>query len=186
MRPACARWRGIIVLIHWSTAALALATAGYGIYLLSPPDWGQRYLDRYEAGIGWHKAAGLSVLALALAWIALRCRIARPPLAARGAMRRWVLGVHGLLLALLILLPASGYAMSALGGEGVALPGGLTIPPLLQRDDGASISFSYLHKWAGYTLLGLIGIHVAGALRHAVRPGDSTLRAMLPRLSFKK
>lgn len=185
-RPGGARWPVAIVMLHWSTAALALATAGYGIYLLSPPDWSQPYLDRYAAGIGWHKGGGLTVLALALCWTVLRTRLPRPPLAARGAMRGLVLGVHGLLLALVILLPASGYVMDSLAGHGIALPGGITIPPLLPRSDRASMMLSYPHKWAGYALLGLAALHLLGALRHALRPGDSALGAMLPRLSSRK
>lgn len=185
-RPAGVRWPAAIVLLHWSTAALALATAGYGIYLLSPPDWSQRYLDRYEAGIGWHKIGGLTVLAFALCWIAVRARTRRPPLAAKGAMRGLVLGVHGLLLALVILLPVCGYVMDSLAGHGIALPGGVTIPPLLPRSDAVSMMLSYAHKWGGYALLGLAAFHIAGALRHALHPGDNTLRAMLPRLAFRK
>lgn len=174
--PVDSRWPVAIVLLHWCTAALALATAGYGTYLLSPPDWSQPFIDRYEAGISWHKAGGLTVLALAACWIALRRRTPRPPLAARGSMRLLVLGVHGVLFALAILLPISGYAMDSLAGHGIALPGGATFPSLLPRSDRASMFLSYPHKWAGYALLGLACLHIAGALR----------RAVLPRLPFRK
>lgn len=173
-------------MLHWSTAILALATAAWGIYLLSPPDWSPPYIARYYAGIGWHKAGGLSVLALALCWLAVRWRTQRPPLESQGAMRLLVRGVHGLLLALVILLPVSGYVMDGLAGHGLALPGSIAIPPLLPRSDDVSVALSYPHKWAGYSLLGLAAVHVAGALLHAARPGDTVLRAMFPRLSFRK
>ena len=180
------RWPPAIIALHWATAILVLATAGWGIYLLSPPDWSAPYIARYYAGIGWHKAGGLSVFALALCWIAVRRRIPRPPLPAQGAMRLFIGGVHGLLLALAILLSMSGYVMDGLAGHGLALPGGFSLPALLPRNEDASAALSYPHKWAGYTLLGLVTLHVGGALLRASRPGDTVLRAMLPRFFLGK
>lgn len=175
-----AGWPIAIVAIHWATALLALATACYGIYLLSPPEWSQAYIDRYFAGIHLHKIGGLAVLGLALCWLALRAAIPRPPLAARGGARRFVLGVHGALLGLMVLLPASGYLMDTLAGNGIALFGGFEIPSFLRRNDPASVMLSYFHKWAGFALLGLAALHAAGGLRHLFRPakGD-TARSML-------
>ncbi|MEL7687181.1 cytochrome b/b6 domain-containing protein [Citromicrobium bathyomarinum] len=181
------RWPVLVAMLHWSTAALALATAGYAIYLLSPPDWSQPYIDRYMAGIGLHKAGGLIVLTLALCWVALRMVTPRPPLAVHGGMRRFVLGVHAVLMALVILLPLSGYAMDGFAGHGLALPGNLAVPPLLPRSDAAATFLSYPHKWAGYALLGLVALHIAGALRHAVdtEKGD-VLLAMMPWASARR
>lgn len=101
-------------------------------------------------------------------------------------MRLFVGGVHGLLLALAILLPMSGYVMDGLAGHGLALPGGFSLPALLPRNEDASAALSYPHKWAGYTLLGLVTLHVGGALLRASRLGDTVLRAMLPRFFLGK
>src|SRR5690606_28991641 len=69
------RWPGAIVAVHWGTGLLALTVAGLAIYLLSPPDWSQPYIDRYMAWIGWHKLGGLLVLGLALFWVSVRMRM---------------------------------------------------------------------------------------------------------------
>lgn len=174
------RWPLGIVLLHWSAALLTLATAGYAIYLLSPPDWSQRYIDRYMAGIAWHKTGGIAVLALALCWIAVRLRAGRPPLHGSPALRAAARAAHGALLLSLVVLPVSGYLADALAGNDLRLIGGIAIPRFLGADEGIGILLSQVHKWGGFALLGLVGLHVLGAVRHAFTRGDATLRAMAP------
>lgn len=174
------RWPRGVALLHWAAAALALATAGYGVYLLSPPDWSQRYIDRYIAGIAWHQTGGLAVLALALGWGTARLFVARPPRAGSPGARLAAGLVHCALFALLIVLPLSGYVGDALVGNDLRLIGGVTVPRLLRTDRELALVLSYVHKWGGFTLLGLAGLHLAGALRRALAPGDTTLRAMRP------
>ena len=184
-RPA--QWPVVIAVLHWGTAVLTLATAAYAIYLLSPPDWSQPYIDRYYAGIGLHKLGGLAVLALVVCWGCLRLGTPRPPMVAQGTMGGVVLAVHGLLFTLAILLPLSGYAMDGFNGNALSFPGGLTIPPFLPPSNSASIALSYPHKWGGYALLALVALHVAGALRHAFGEGQpNALLAMLPRPTPRK
>lgn len=177
VRPA--RWPRILVVLHWATASLALATAGYALYLLSPPDWSQRYIDRYMVGIGWHRTGGAAVLLLALVWMAVRRRLPRPAPRGGPAARAAARVVHGALAFLLIALPLSGYLADSLSGSDMRWLGGLPMPDLFGTAPGWSIRFSQLHKWAGFTLLGLAMVHVAGALRHRFGGGDPTLSGMM-------
>jgi cytochrome b561 len=170
------RWPSVIVAVHWGTGLLALTVAGLAIYLLSPPDWSQPYIDRYKAWIGWHKLGGLLVLDLALFWAAMRRRAARPP-AIGGPPARLV---HSALLVLILALPVSGYLMDAFVNARLELPFGIGIPSPFARHDGPSIALSYLHKWGGWFLVGLAAAHAIAATGHAMRPGDSVLRAMMP------
>lgn len=170
------RWLGAIVAVHWGTGLLALTVAGLAIYLLSPPDWSQPYIDRYMAWIGWHKLGGLLVLGLALFWVSVRMRMPRPSAVGGRAARI----VHGTLLVLLIALPVSGYVMDSFVSAQLELPLGISIPSPFARNETASIALSFAHKWSGWAFIGIAAAHAVAAIGHAMRPGDRVLRAMMP------
>lgn len=170
------RWPITIVAVHWTAGLLAFAVAGFAIYLLSPPDWSPRYIDRYMALIGWHKFGGLLVFGLALFWAVVRRHTPRPSAVGGRAARI----VHGTLLVLLIALPVSGYVMDAFVNAVLELPIGMSIPSPLTPNETASIALSYAHKWGGFAFIGIAAAHAAAAIGHAMRPGDRVLRAMAP------
>ena len=95
-------------------------------------------------------------------------------------------GTLAVKLALLIALPVSGYLMDALINPALELPGGVSLPSPLPRHQTFSVALSYIHKWGGFALLGIAALHIAAALWHGLRPGDRTLRAMLPRSGKRK
>ncbi|WP_336980741.1 cytochrome b [Altererythrobacter fulvus] len=179
-------WSLPVILLHWVTGGLTLAVAGLAVFLLSPPEWSQFYIDRYMAWIGWHRLGGLAVLLLAAGWIALRRLKPRPPRTGGPHMQAAAILAQGLMLALLIALPVSGYLMDALINPALELPGGVSLPSPLPRHQTFSIALSYIHKWGGFALLGIAALHIAAALWHGLRPGDRTLRAMLPRSGKRK
>lgn len=179
-------WSLPVILLHWVTGGLTLAVAGLAVFLLSPPEWSQSYIDRYMAWIGWHRLGGLGVLLLAAVWISLRCLRPRPLRTGSPNMQFAAIMAQGLMLAFLIALPVSGYLMDALINPALELPGGVSLPSPLPRHQTFSVALSYIHKWGGFALLGIVALHIAAALWHGLRPGDRTLRAMLPRLGKRK
>ena len=82
------------------------------------------------------------------------------------------------MLLTLIVMPLSGVLMSLLGGRPIDMYGLFTIPPIAEMKD-VGRSLREVHGYAGYTLAILIGLHIAGALKHAVIDKDATLRRML-------
>jgi len=127
-----------------------------------------------------HKATGTLVLLFAIWRVTWRIGQGFPPAASDRA--NWELtlsrAVHGALLLTLIVMPLSGVLMSLLGGRPIDMYGLFTIPPVAEMKDLAR-SLRKVHEVAGYTLAVLIGLHVAGALKHAVMDKDATLRRML-------
>jgi cytochrome b561 len=69
--------------------------------------------------------------------------------------------------ALLLIVPLMGYAMSSsyADSDGVFFFD-VHLPELLPKDDGRFRLFQLLHKTLAYSLLALITLHVAGALKH--------------------
>ncbi len=173
-------WPPSLVLLHCATAILALMVAALAVFLLSPPNWSQLYVDRYMAWIGWHRLGGLVVLLSGIFWIVVRIRTPRPPRRGAPWVRRASRLTHAALLSLLIALPVSGYVMDSLVNAWLVLPMGISLPSALSRHEELSIATSYAHKWGGFALLGLAAMHIVAALVHAMRPGDRTLQRMLP------
>ena len=69
--------------------------------------------------------------------------------------------------ALLVIVPLMGYSMSSTYtmSDGVFFFG-VNLPELLPKNDDWFVVFQLLHKVCAYTLLALIVLHIAGALKH--------------------
>jgi len=129
-----------------------------------------------------HKATGTLVLLFAIWRVTWRIGQGFPPAASDRANWELMLSraVHGAMLLTLIVMPLSGVLMSLLGGRPIDMYGLFTIPPVAEMKDLAR-SLRKVHEVAGYTLAILIGLHIAGAMKHAVMDKDATLRRMLTR-----
>ncbi len=89
--------------------------------------------------------------------------------------------VHWLLYGSLALVPLTGWIHHA-SSEGFApilWPFGQSLP-LVPKDEALSAMFAGLHAVTKWVLVGAIGLHVAGALKHHLIDRDGTLRRMLP------
>ncbi len=89
--------------------------------------------------------------------------------------------VHWLLYALMVLVPLSGWVMHAseVGYAPIWWPFGQGLPFVPKSDTLAGLAggFHWLMVWSLFTV---VGLHVAGALKHHVIDRDMTLRRMLP------
>lgn len=84
---------------------------------------------------------------------------------------------------LIVAVPLMGYSMSSsyTMSDGVFFFG-VNLPELLAKNDDLFVVFQWLHKVLAYTLLALIVLHVAGALKHRFfdsDPRNDVLRRML-------
>lgn len=130
--------------------------------------------------LSWHKALGIILLALVLlrlAWRAFHSPPALPAFLPRHE-RFLALVVHALLYAMLVLAPLSGWLYASAAGLSVTVRG-LRIPDLVERNPGLAAAFHDMHVIFVVVLASLIVLHVAGALRHALRH-DGIMSRMLP------
>lgn len=153
-------------LLHWAMAIIILGMIWAGWEMASMSDDSS---VKFDVFFPWHKSFGMLVLFLALARLATRARSSVPP--SPPGLSRWEAGAakiaHFALYALMIIVPFMGYAMSSSYTEssGVFFFG-FNLPELLPKNDERSELFGVAHRWLAYTLLGLIAVHVAGALKH--------------------
>ncbi|HWJ74797.1 MAG TPA: cytochrome b [Kaistia sp.] len=172
-----------IRILHWLRAILVLGVIACG--------WHMTGRDEFDpiAGILYpnHKQFGILVWLLALVHLTLRWRyravLPHEP-AAMKAGEKWLShGTHRLIIALTLLTPLLGYAMSSSipDGDGVPFFFITHVPEILPKSDAAFALFQALHKYSAYLLLACIVLHVAGTLKHRLEDkGGET--DVLPRM----
>ena len=164
-------------LLHWTIAILILGLVALGGWMTE-----LGYYDRWQpTAIFWHRALG--ILALALAAIKIAWRFADPPPPSLAELKNWERfaagATHRLLIAMMLLIPASGYLISTSAGATVPFFGGMEIPAMMKVGDSARDFAVLAHYWLGYGIAGLAGIHAAAALKHHFIDKNSVLKRML-------
>lgn len=162
---------------HWLLALAVLGMIGVGWWMTGLP-LGLLKLKAYA----WHKWIGLAVLALTMLRLLWRWRVPPPPLPDSIAPweRRLAPVVHWSLLALLLAMPLSGWAMSSAGGVAVVWFGFIPMPDLVPRDQGLFTALRLTHDILSKLLVMAIVLHVGAVLRHDVLRRDGVFRRMSP------
>ena len=161
--------------LHWLMAVMILGLLALGLYMHELPLSPQK-LQLYS----WHKWLGVSVFLLV--WLRLAWRVThRPPALPETLSPRMRLAAHaghGLLYALMIAIPLSGWLMSSAKGVQTVWFGVLPIPDLLARDRELGDLLQQVHKLLNLLLMLTLAGHVAAALWHHFVLKDNTLKRM--------
>lgn len=163
------------VALHWSIAGLILAALLVG-WTMTGMAISPARLKVYN----YHKWIGVTVLGLALVRVAWRLGHRPPP---SPALPRWqrlaAQAGHGLLYALTLVMPVTGWIYSNAAGYPVVYLGKLPLPDLVERDKALAALWVQVHEVLGIALAVLIAGHVLAALHHQFIVRDGTLRRML-------
>lgn len=163
--------------LHWLVALGIIGTFAAGFYMVDLPLSPDK-LKLYS----WHKWAGVSIFVLAV--IRLGWRITHPAPALPADTPAWQSLVahitHWALYFLMLAIPVSGWLMSSAQGFPVVWFGIVPLPDLVGRDKALGELFLQMHVTMNYTLLVLVVLHAAAALKHHFIDRDDILRRMLP------
>lgn len=174
MKP---RYTRTAISLHWLVALGLAAVFALGLYMQDLP-LSPTKLKLYS----WHKWAGVSLFLLV--WVRLGWRLAHPAPALPAAMpaaQRFAAGAaHGLLYALMIAIPLSGWLMSSAKGFQTVWFGVLPLPDLVAKDAELGELLQAVHRILNYGLLGLVLAHAGAALKHHFVDRDDVLGRMLP------
>lgn len=169
----------VAITLHWLMALVLVALLAMGLYMVTLPDTG---FDKLKITlILYHKELGLVALCVAALRLAWRVGNALPGLV--GSLPYWqkvaARAVHLFFYALMFALPISGLLMSSAAAIPVSAFGMFDLPDLVAPSEALFRSLIRLHRWLGYGLLALLGMHAGAALMHHFVKRDDTLRKML-------
>jgi cytochrome b561 len=167
------RYTRVAIALHWAIAVLILFNLSLGFFMedFAPP------LKRIIVPL--HISSGITVLALTL--IRILWRVTHRPPAFPPELKRWerlaAHAAHGLLYVLMLLMTLSGWALvSAHPPNPSGIPiylGTVHLPQIswvshLAPDvqHTAHENFVTVHSIGGWIFVGLLALHVLGALKH--------------------
>ncbi len=163
--------------LHWLTLVLIACGFALAVYRVDLPLSPQKL--KY---FSWHKWIGVTVFMLAVARLAWR--LTHPAPASPAMLPLWqqraAASVHAALYVLILAIPLSGWLYSSATGLPTVYLGLVQLPDLLPRDKALTAQLKLVHVTLNYTLLMLVVVHTAAALKHHVVDRDDVLRRMLP------
>ncbi len=189
LRNTADSWGWPARLLHWAMAALIVGMLGFGFWLsfgFNPGDPAKMDL------VQLHKSFGFAVFALACLRLAWRAVNPAPALPAgmSGFERTASHGVHLTLYGLMFAMPLSGWLMASASRFNDAdnypmqirnmVFGLFELPdPIDPGSDNLTELFAAVHFYVGLALVVVLGLHVAGAVKHALIARDGVMRRML-------
>ncbi len=182
-RNTASRYGSVAQTFHWLTALLILTAIPLGLIANGLPFDTDEALARKAWVFSLHKTVGVAAFFLGLARILWALTQPRPaPLHPDRKAETFLAGVvHWLLYGSLVLVPLTGWAHHAAtqGFAPILWPFGQNLPGVPEDAHTAHL-FASMH-WLFTKLLAVsVGLHIAGAIKHAVIDRDGTLARMLP------
>lgn len=184
------RYTSVAIALHWLIALAIIGLVLGGWYMTDLPDGAPGQYALYQL----HKSVGITVLLLTVARIIWR--VMNPPPSHPSEMAGWetMLShiVHMAFYALMILLPLTGWLYSSVSMKldvPTVLYGLISWPDMpfvetLKTESASSVANS-AHGLLGWVMIALVGLHVAGAVKHEISAEDGVLKRMIPRLFGK-
>jgi cytochrome b561 len=158
------RYSRVAMWLHWLIALAVAVNLLLGFFH-------EDFERPTRAAMMWyHKATGLTVLALTLARIGWRLGHRPPPFDA--VLKKWEAGlaklIHGLFYVALLAMPLSGWLVASTGRSPVTDFWGLIDVPPMPVGGGEDIheAAEKIHELLAYSMLGLIALHLLGAAKH--------------------
>ena len=166
------------IALHWGQAILVVWLLWLGWTMTDLPKGAER-----SAAYSLHKSLGLLALLLVVIRLLWRRKNPAPPSISGGWEAKLATATHHALYVFLLMAPLAGYLASSFTPYAIKFFG-IELPKTGWPDETLNGLFKLLHVafvWGG---AGLIALHVAGAVKHAIKR-DGTLLRMLPGGLFK-
>ena len=182
------RYTAVAIALHWAIALMIIGLIGVGWFMENMASATPADRAQYQAIVQLHKSFGITVVLLSVARIAWRIMNPppkEPPMPGWQAMASRT--VHVLFYILIIAMPLSGWIMASASGAfetryfgtvDIRLP---VIPSLdAGTREGLEDTFHSIHSALAWAIVGLLVLHVAGALKHQFADKDGLMARMAP------
>lgn len=160
--------------LHWAIALLVIANLASGLL--------HDALDGVIRLMPFHKASGLTILALSVIRVLWRFTWRHPPYPATLSASEIALAraVQIAFYGLMILMPLTGWVVTSAGKYPLSWFGLFDVPKFAVAKDSITYAINHeAHELLGYLFLALVVLHIAAALRHHYILKDGILRRMI-------
>jgi len=162
-------------IFHWLIVALLVVQ--YPIGWLLPDLHG----NMKPPIMTFHVSFGILILILIVLRLAWRLT---HPVAPESSLPPWQRlsseAVHWLLYVLVLATTVTGWLSASFRGWSISLFYLVPLPMLASENESAAEAFDGWHQAMGWTLLAMVGIHVASAMAHLFIYRDRIMQRMLP------
>jgi len=161
-------------LLHWLMAIGILAMLFIGVGMVST------VAPKYVSLVAIHKSLGIAILMLALVRLAVRLRHGAPalPVDLPAPMKLAAHLSHYALYALMIAMPLLGWGMLSAGAYPVVVFGSVYLPAILPQSERLHTLLWDGHFYLAFAFFGLVLMHLAAALFHALVRRDGVFESM--------
>ncbi|BAJ00998.1 cytochrome b [Shewanella violacea] len=167
----------IAILAHWISAIAVIGLFAAGIWMVELT----YYSSWYKTAPDLHKSVGILLFVLTISRLAWKFTNPKP--APLSEHKSWEVTAghlaHSAIYLLLILIMCSGYLISTADGRGISVFNLFEVPGVGDLFDNQADIAGLFHQFAAYSLIGLLVIHILGALKHHFFDKDSTLVRMI-------
>ncbi len=162
---------------HWIGALLVLTLAGIGLYFSELPRGPEAQFWK-----GLHVAFGTVAIPILLLRVFWRAASSSPrALPQAPALQLLAKATQFLMLAGILILVVTGPLSIWAIGRPFGISGVLQIPSPFPLFRSWHVPLEEIHGYAAYTVMGLIGLHLAGVLKHQFIDRDGLLARMTGR-----
>jgi cytochrome b561 len=168
------------VILHWLIAAsiFFLFVSSWWMMGLPLPS---KELTFRELPFQLHKNIGITLVIVLTILLYVRFKH-RPTPPSAQELRPWMYKLaiidHVILYVLIVAVCLSGYLSSSFTRWETTLWWLVDLPQWGRADEEMNMFFSDIHLWTAWALLGVVAVHISGALYHAFR-NDGVVRRML-------
>lgn len=169
------RYNPVAQALHWLTAALVLAVLPLAWVALSLPP-----APLKGSVFVVHKSVGITIFAIVVLRIVWRMVHPAPPDPAAPMLLTLIARInHWLLYTIFLIMPVSGYLLTAWSGRATPYFWLFDIPGLA-KDEAAQKIATGIHVFGQWAVYALVLLHIAGSIWHLVIRRDGLLERMLP------
>ena len=165
----------LAIALHWLMALAIFFLFGLGLYMVE-----LTYYDPwYRGSLDLHKSIGMVLLILWFTRIVWRWLNTEPSPVGTPLEQKAAHWVHMLLYLLMIALMVTGYLISTADGRGIVIFELIEVPAIPFAFDNQEDVAGVIHWGLAWTLIGLVGLHAAAAIKHQLIDKDNTLARMI-------
>ena len=155
------KYNFLMISMHWIIGIMIIANLAAG-YIMTDLDPSLKFTV-----YSWHKSIGIVILGLVVLRIITRLLSVIPDMPKEIKLMDALFAKFGVLslYVCMMLMPLTGYFMSAYGGYPIMLLE-ISIPSIVKVNSNSAAFFHQAHVFIGYVFVILIAVHVLYSLKH--------------------